>query len=383
MSGGFTPQYVPPATPMSNPTARPKQRRGLLIGAAVVLFLVTGAVMLWFFARTLGWHTTAISAGFAALPLFVVVPMFLWLDRLEAEPVRYLAFAFLWGAVCATLGALILNTSFEAVLIALRVADSDMYSAVVGAPIVEETLKGAAILIILFVRRREFDGVIDGVVYAGMVGSGFAFVENILYLGSTIQSGEDGRFAFVFVVRCLMGPFAHPLFTAAIGIGLGLAVASARTMGGRWAYALCGWVVAVCLHAIWNLSATIGMFESTYALFQVPLFIGFLALFYVLRRRENRMVGTYLSQYADAGWLTHPEVHMLASLANRRSARKWAVSQGGKSARSAMVAFQDTASALALLRSRMVAGAAGAAAQAHEYELLTHLTTQRAAFIGR
>ena len=231
MSGGFTPQYVPPATPMSNPTARPKQRRGLLIGAAVVLFLVTGAVMLWFFARTLGWHTTAISAGFAALPLFVVLPMFLWLDRLEAEPVRYLAFAFLWGAVCATLGALILNTSFEAVLIALRVADSDMYSAVVGAPIVEETLKGAAILIILFVRRREFDGVIDGVVYAGMVGSGFAFVENILYLGSSIQSGEDGRFAFVFVVRCLMGPFAHPLFTAAIGIGLGLAVASARTMG--------------------------------------------------------------------------------------------------------------------------------------------------------
>ena len=53
------------------------------------------------------------------------------------------------------LGALILNTSFEAVLIALRVADSDMYSAVVGAPIVEETLKGAAILVITGLSDEE------------------------------------------------------------------------------------------------------------------------------------------------------------------------------------------------------------------------------------
>lgn len=383
--GGYQPYSSPQGFVLANPTSRPLLRRGLLVGAAVVVFLLAGGLMLWFLGKALGWHTVAVSAGLAAIPLFIVVPLFLWLDRLEAEPKRYLVFAFLWGALCSTLGALVLNTGFLAVLVRSGVTDFDtaqVYAAVVSAPLVEESLKAAAILIILLVRRREFDGVIDGVVYAGMVGSGFAFVENILYLGQAMTAGEEVVVA-VFFLRCLMGPFAHPLFTAATGIGLGLGVANARSAWGKWGYALGGFAVAVCLHGIWNLSASMDVFQPTYFAFQVPLFIGFLVMFWLLRRRENRLVGTYLSQYADAGWLTHSEVSMLAGLGPRRGARRWAASVGGAPARAAMVAFQDTASALALLRSRVVTGSAGPTAQEHEAELLTQLTTQRAAFLGR
>ena len=46
-------------------------------------------------------------------------------------------------------------------------------------------------MLLLWWRRAELDGVLDGIVYAGMVGIGFAFTENILYLAAA-YNGTDG-----------------------------------------------------------------------------------------------------------------------------------------------------------------------------------------------
>src|SRR5205809_319359 len=80
----------------------------------------------------------------------------------------------------------------------------------------------------LLFRRREFDGVVDGIVLAGLSGLGFAFTENVLYFGRAFLAGQEqslttGFFAvgFTFVLRGVLSPFAHPLFTAMTGIGLG------------------------------------------------------------------------------------------------------------------------------------------------------------------
>ena len=75
--------------------------------------------------------------------------------------------------------------------------------------------------------------------------------------------------------------------------------------------------------ALWNLSALAGMegFLAAYVTYQVPLFLAFIGFLVWLRRREGRLIGQYLSPYADAGWLTHGEVAMLASLRLRRDAR--------------------------------------------------------------
>ena len=59
------------------------------------------------------------------------------------------------------------------------------------APVAEEASKGLFLLLLLWWRRHELDGVLDGIVYAGMVGVGFAFTENILYLASAYD-GSDG-----------------------------------------------------------------------------------------------------------------------------------------------------------------------------------------------
>ncbi len=105
------------------------------------------------------------------------------------------------------------------------------------APVTEEAAKGLFILLLLIYRRHELDGILDGLVYAGMVGIGFAFTENILYLTSAYM-GEDGHAGGLggavglFIVRCIFGPFAHPFFTAFIGIGIGIAV-GARSRGVR------------------------------------------------------------------------------------------------------------------------------------------------------
>ncbi|MDQ2781335.1 MAG: PrsW family intramembrane metalloprotease, partial [Actinomycetota bacterium] len=216
---------------------------------------------------------------------------------------------------------------------------------------------------------------------AGMIGAGFAFSENILYLGRTfVDYGQQGL-TELFVLRCILGPFAHPFFTAMTGIGLGLAVTVVRRGWLRVLVGIAGYVTAALLHGVWNLSAATGNLIGVYLVIQVPLFLGFLGLILGLRLREGRLVRVYLSQYADAGWLSHPEVAMLSSLPARRQARMWASGLGGRPALASMRGFQDSASDLALLRSRMVRGTAERDAVAHERLLLDSLVTCRQRFL--
>jgi RsiW-degrading membrane proteinase PrsW (M82 family) len=365
-----------------NPTQRPMRRTMITYGIMICGFLLCWAVLALEFGSGLGMQATVLGALFAALPLFVVLPTFLWLDRYEAEPARLLIFGFLWGALCAAVGSLFLNTFFNILVSMAGAEDPDTLSAVLSAPVVEEGLKGLGILLIILLRRHQFDGVIDGIVYAGVIGAGFAFSENILYLGRIYtEYGQEG-ISYLFVLRGVMGPFAHPLFTACTGIGLGIAVSLMRSTGSRILAGVAGYACAILLHGTWNLSAGTGNFLALYFGVQVPLFLVFIALIIWLRHREGRLIRRYLSQYADAGWLSHQEVAMLASLSARRQARNWAKQHGGKPALRSMRSFQDSASDLALLRARIARGSAGKEAQLGEKALLDAIVAHRQGFIG-
>ena len=161
-----------------------------------------------------------IGISLALLPLPVVIAAFRWLDRYEPEPPGLLLFAFFWGATVAAL-ARRCSTPRACIAIARTGGGSGMdTTAVLVAPWVEEAAKGAAVLLVLLFRRREFDGVVDGIVLAGLSGVGFAFTENVLYFGRAFLAGQEqslttGFFAagFTFVLRGVLSPFAHPLFT--------------------------------------------------------------------------------------------------------------------------------------------------------------------------
>jgi RsiW-degrading membrane proteinase PrsW (M82 family) len=353
----------------------------MMLWAMVIVVLIgTSLLTLLAITRETGALGLITGAVLAAIPVFPVVATFLWLDRYEAEPTSLLVLAFAWGAGFATFGALVINT---ASLAAIKSAGGSMTTtAVFVAPFVEEAFKGGAILLILMLRRREFDGVVDGIVYAGMSAIGFAFVENILYLGRALSEHGTSGTAFVFLLRCVVSPFAHPLFTASTGIGIGLAVRSRNPLVKMTAPIL-GYLGAVALHGAWNLSAASGLagFATTYVLLQVPVFLGFAALAIVARRREGTLVATHLAIYGSSGWLTPAEVSMLASLPARRDARNWAQRTGGSDARAAMRDFQEVGSELAFLRERMERGTAAPDAATQEYAMLATVSALRARFL--
>ena len=109
-------------------------------------------------------------------------------------------------------------------------------TAVLVAPWVEEAAKGAAVLLVLLFRRREFDGVVDGIVLAGLAGGRASPSPRTSSTSAgrswpaRSRASPSGFFAagFTFVLRGVLSPFAHPLFTAMIGIGLGIAARTAE-----------------------------------------------------------------------------------------------------------------------------------------------------------
>lgn len=362
-------------------SARSRVVRALLTALVVVLFLALGLVTLAIIGSDTG--VTGLVTGFvvALVPVLVVVPALLWLDRFEAEPTSLLWFAFAWGAVVATFVALLVN-SYSLVL--LQDAGGDISAtAVLVAPWVEETAKGSVVLLVLLARRREFDGVVDGIVYAGLAGVGFAFTENVLYLGRALQDTGTAGLAVTFVLRAVFGPFAHPLFTMATGIGLGVAATTRR----RWLRVvapLAGWLCAVGLHALWNLSAVAGLrgFVTIYVLVQMPIFLAAVGFAVWARRREGRLIGRHLQVYEHNGWFTPHEVVMLTSMPQRRAARAWARSVAGSTGLQAMRAFQAAATELAFLRARMARDTAPTDAREVEKTLLREIATDRYGFVA-
>jgi RsiW-degrading membrane proteinase PrsW (M82 family) len=373
---------VPPSGARSG---RRTLRGWLLAGLAVVGFTLSATVLAVYYGATLGVVTTMLAVLLAALPLGIVIPTFLWLDRFEAEPVRYLVTAFLWGALVAALVAAVFNTGANIAFQAAtgREDDALLATAVFSAPLVEEASKGLLVLLIWWFRRREFDGIIDGMVYAGVVAAGFAFTENIQYLGMAYSDGGDAALTGTFIARCLFTPFAHPMFTVLTGIGIGIA-ATTRNRGLKVLAPFGGYLLAVLSHALWNLAAITGGagMLSVYLLVEVPIFIAFVVLVVWARRREGRLLGRHLSAYADAGWLSPSEVRMLSTMSGRRSARLWARTTGGRAMLRSMRRFQDSASELALLRARMYHSAADAKALETERDMLQAVTTSRRDFLG-
>ena len=360
-------------------TGRSLLRGWLWTGACAVVFGAGGLVFAVGIGAELGALATVVGLLAALLPLLLVIPAVLWLDRFESEPPRYLLAAFLWGACVAAAVSLVLNTG-TMLLIAETAGEESalLIGLVVIAPVVEEVSKGLGVLLVLLLRRREFDGIVDGIVYAALSAAGFAFAENVLYFGRGLVEGGPSGLVAVLVLRGLFGPFAHPFFTVCTGVGLGIAASRPRGVL-RWIAPLVGLVLAIGLHALWNGSTMLGLegAVNAYLFGQLPLFLVVIAFALWARHREARVLATYLNGYASAGWFTPQEVEMLHSLPTRRRAREWARSVGGAPAMTDMRRLQDDAVELALLRQRMQHGTAPPEAAIQERALLEDIAAAR------
>ncbi|MET9360166.1 PrsW family glutamic-type intramembrane protease [Streptomyces sp. NPDC006632] len=364
--------------------------KALRAGALITLLALCGLVILALVREQTGTEGFLVGLGLAVLPVPLLGAAFRWLDRVEPGPWRNLFFALAWGACAAALVAIIAN-SFATRWIATATADpssADHLGASVIAPIVEESAKAAAVLLLFLFRRRDFNGIVDGVVFAGFTATGFAFTENILYLGNAFgedqashSAGLTSTTAATFFVRVVMSPFAHPLFTVLSGIGFGMAaLAPPGRRLRRVGLPLLGLVLAMGMHALWNSSTLFGVygFYIVYGAVMVPVF-GLLTWLAVWsRQRELRTVAAELPAYAAAGWLGPAEPLALSSMRARAAARDFAHHRfGGKAAARAVAEYEAFATALAFLRHRAYrsAGATGPGPDfaAREQELLHHL----------
>ncbi|MFJ3697449.1 PrsW family glutamic-type intramembrane protease [Streptomyces sp. NPDC090052] len=310
--------------------------KALRATAVIIVLAICGLLILSLVREQTGTEGFLVGMGLAVLPVPLLMAAFRWLDRVDPGPWRNLIFAFAWGACAAALVAIIAN-SFATHWIATATADptsADTLGARVVAPIVEESAKATAILLIFLFRRRHFTGVVDGVVFAGFTATGFAFTENILYLGSAF--GEDKSLGFsgvpsvtaaTFFVRVVLSPFAHPLFTVLTGIGFGIAALAAEHQRlRRTGPPLLGLLCAMGMHALWNSSSAFGTygFYLVYGAFMLPVFgmITWLAIW--TRQRELRTISAELPAYAAAGWLAPAEPLALSSMRARAMARSFA-----------------------------------------------------------
>lgn len=352
-----------PASPIRiKPSASKSIFKIILAITAILVALLLGLIVLLLIGVETGPVALLIGLISATLPVPLYLMLVLWIDRYEAEPLWMLATAFFWGALVAVFFAYLINTASGLIVTVLTndVSAGAAFGAVISAPIVEESAKALILFIFFFFKKDEFDGVIDGIVYAAMVGLGFAMTENIQYYGRAVSQAGGGGLTIVLIIRGALAPFAHPMFTSLTGIGLGLARQSRNPLV-KIITPLFGLLAAIAMHSIWNGSAVIfgaGGFLLAYILIMVPAFFIMFIVIGLALRREGQIVREFLTPDFQSGLMNPQEFKQLGSIFGRMGASYNAFSRGGIRGWKACRQLNQTASELAFHRSRLARGIA-------------------------
>ncbi len=238
------------------------------------------------------------------------------LDRYDPEPWYALIGCLLWGAIAAVGFSLAINTTAGlAASFSAGPETADVIAAVVSAPLVEEAFKGLGVAGVFFFLRREFDGIVDGIIYATFIALGFATVENVLYYG---RAASEGVLGLTFVMRGVLLPWGHPVYTSMIGIGFGMARETEKPWV-RVVAPVAGYIAAVALHGMWNGSASlagiIGERGAMIFICMLPVWLLFVLTFVIiivlLVRRRGRLIRSFLLDEIALGNLSRSEVDLV------------------------------------------------------------------------
>lgn len=328
---------------------------------AAIIGLGTLAALILSLLTAVNPGGTVLGFGLATASMALVVACYLWLDRWEPEPPRLLVLAFLWGASIAVVGSIAVEHIIDSALpgsspaAAGAEATASFATIAIGAPIVEEAFKGLFLLLMMTGRRRaELNTLTDCLVYAGLTAAGFAWLENIFY----IANGETvaGSLA-VAGLRLVLAPFAHPLFTTMIGIGVYYAMHQ-HNRAAKVGYLVAGYVAAVVMHGLWNGSALMGAsaYLGVYVVWMMPIFALAITVAVASRRRERRIITAQLPAMVAGGLVAPQEAPWLASIPGRKLAVAAAQRHGGRPAGSAVKRFVQQVIELAYVRDRIDRG---------------------------
>jgi RsiW-degrading membrane proteinase PrsW (M82 family) len=331
------------------PLPRPDpERKRRIVGAVVYgLFMLVGAtaLLLLFILAPLASDDPGSeyrAMGIGALCALPPLAIYLWIprliDRFDPEPWWALALVLGWGAIAACGVAATVNTGVEAIANSLGGHEvAEIVGACISAPIVEEGMKGLAVFGVFYFLRREFDGVVDGVIYATFAALGFAAVENIIYYGAAAKADAGGdALATTFVLRGILAPWGHPLYTSMTGIGFGISRETNKTWL-KWVAPLGGYCAAMFLHCVWNTAATVSGFLMILMLPLWFLFVAsFIGILIWLVVRKGRIIRAHLQDEVLIGNLTPDELNLVCSpVGGIRATFAWGGAPGRKFVRAA------------------------------------------------
>lgn len=246
-----------------------------IIGIAVYGVLAFAMIMK-FLSSGLGLVLPLIGIAFAVAP----VPVFLYLvlrrDE-EPEPWSLMLPSFVWGATVALALALIFN---NVATVVLPLTEDQV--TVFAAPFVEEFLKALPLCVLVLFFRKYVNSVRDAIVYASLVGVGFAMTENVIYYMGAFAEGGWKLTLQTFVGRGLASFNAHAAFTSVTGVGLYLA--SRENIKSKALLVLGCFSIAVLFHMAWNASAVFG----TQWFFMMWIVVYIPALLFIIYYRDNK-----------------------------------------------------------------------------------------------
>ncbi|MCJ7434787.1 MAG: PrsW family intramembrane metalloprotease [Anaerolineales bacterium] len=253
------------------------------------------------------------SVVFAFVPAFFFAWFINWLDRYEKEPKLLLVATFLWGAIVAVIGAiivsLIMDVGFTMVLGDEGLAD--LAGGSITAPLVEESWKGLAVLIVFLLFRKEFDSILDGIVYGAIVGLGFAATENVLYFFGQFSEAGWGGFFTNFFLRIGIFAWGHPSYTALTGIGFAVSRTSRNTLV-KFIAPFVGLGMAMFAHSFHNTAVTfvegLGGLALTILVEWAGLFVMLCFTIWMILR-EQGLLKKHLREEVANGLLSPAQYH--------------------------------------------------------------------------
>ena len=388
MPGPKTAQYptLAPRTAQVWSVPKPKKKplpifESVVAGAGAALMLV-GVLG---FLQASGPIVTVFLAILCIVPLAIVVSVLLFIDRFEPEPLGMKLAALAWGGGVSIFFG-IMGNEFVQYSVTEQTGDEVqgmIFSVVVGAPVVEELLKGLGVLVIVWARRTHISSAIDGLVYAGFAACGFLVVEDFTYFVRAVLT--DGDLGQMFFQRVVMGVFGHVMYTSCMGWATGWAVTRARSAAAGCGAVALGWFTGMLLHATWNGTAVLSggddeLFDTFYIFIHVPLFFLWFLFIALAMKRERRDAAAGLMPYVAQGWIVPSEIQMVCDPRSRRAALAWA-SNGGPLAKKAMKQFMYALATLGLHQVVMKNRGPEQARIEESRELAKEATSQRKIFM--
>lgn len=326
------------------------------------------------------WLAVLVIPALAFIPMLLYALFLWWLDRYEKEPLRFILAAFFWGAVPAIIFSAIAQFALDVPASPGTELETELLGAGLIAPLTEEPFKALLLLFLVLRHRHEIDTPLDGILYGGLVGFGFASTENLVYfLGAYEMEGLGGVFLLALFRAVLFG-LNHALFTGCTGLGFALARTAAQRWL-RWTAPVLGLGLGITLHAVHNVGATLASVACwpilVSALSDWGGALALLGLTVYISLRERSWLVRYLADEVEAHILSPQDYETITSYWRRVAERSRALLRGDLARWWRLGKYYRLASELAFARRRFQVVGADAETDRRIYRLRREILALR------